>query len=49
LMYHLKAASLRVPDKSLHFKCSFAPMIEVWVPTAIKCSRGSVFPSNVGR
>ncbi|MCI44362.1 hypothetical protein A2U01_0065601, partial [Trifolium medium] len=27
-MYHLRAASLKVPDKSLHFKCSSAPMIE---------------------
>ncbi|MCI87303.1 hypothetical protein A2U01_0108585, partial [Trifolium medium] len=28
-MYHLRAASLKVPGKSLHFTCSSAPMVEV--------------------
>ncbi|MCI49756.1 hypothetical protein A2U01_0071000, partial [Trifolium medium] len=27
-MYHLKVVSLKVPGRSLHFKCSSTPMIE---------------------
>ncbi|MCI74299.1 hypothetical protein A2U01_0095563, partial [Trifolium medium] len=45
----LRAASLKVPESSLHFKCSAALMMAVWVPTAIKCSEGSDFQSNTGR
>ena len=48
-IYHLNAASFKVPESSLHFRCSAAPMMAVCVPTAIRCSVGSVFPSNVGR
>ncbi|KAK2376913.1 hypothetical protein QL285_077656 [Trifolium repens] len=48
-MYHLNAASFKVPESSLHFRWSAAPMMAVWVPTAIRCSDGSVFPSNAGR
>jgi hypothetical protein len=48
-MYHLKAASFRVLESNLHFRWSAAPMIAVCVPTAIKCSEGSGFPSNAGR
>ncbi|MCI40539.1 hypothetical protein A2U01_0061772, partial [Trifolium medium] len=48
-IYQRKAASYNVPENSLHFRCSEAPMMAVWVPTAIKCSSGSVFPSNEGR
>ncbi|MCI34788.1 hypothetical protein A2U01_0056009, partial [Trifolium medium] len=47
-MYHLRATSLKVPESSLHFKCSVAPVMAVCVPTAIKCSEGSDFPSNTG-
>ncbi|KAK2402638.1 hypothetical protein QL285_052139 [Trifolium repens] len=47
-MYQRSAASLKVLDRSLHFKCSSAPIMEVCVPTAIKCSRGPVFPSKLG-
>jgi hypothetical protein len=45
-MYHLSAASFKVPESSLHFKCSAAPMMAICVLTAIRCSVGSVFPSN---
>ncbi|MCI66118.1 hypothetical protein A2U01_0087376, partial [Trifolium medium] len=34
-IYHLKAASLKILDRSLHFKCFAAPTMVVCVPTAI--------------
>ncbi|MCH87771.1 hypothetical protein A2U01_0008649 [Trifolium medium] len=35
--------------EDMHASASEAPTMAVCVPTAIKCSNGSVFPSKVGR
>jgi hypothetical protein len=48
-MYHLRVTSLRVPKYSLHFSGSTTSIIAGWVDTAIKCSKGSDLPSNVGK
>jgi hypothetical protein len=48
-IYHRRVASLKVPDSSLNLRGSAAPIRAIWVQTAIRCSRGSVLPSNDGR
>jgi hypothetical protein len=48
-MYHLKVASLKVSDSILHLKGSDAPIRDVCIPTAIRCSKWSIFPPNEGK
>lgn len=46
-IYHLRVVSLKVPDMSLHFKKSGAPMMVIFVFMKVTCSYGLLYPANL--
>lgn len=46
-MYHLNNSSLKVLERSLHFKKSEALMISIYVLMEVACSYESLHPSNL--